>query len=86
MQSEAAEAAWLAATEQQCVQNGYLMSRRGCSLPVFASGFAPHRASISRRFGQVRLRAALVRGAGDGAVSRPFSSWTRPILTEMYLG
>jgi hypothetical protein len=30
------------------------MSRRGCSLPANASGFDPHRASISSRFGQVR--------------------------------
>jgi hypothetical protein len=29
------------------------MSRRGCSLPANASGFDPHRASISSRFGQV---------------------------------
>jgi hypothetical protein len=29
------------------------MSRRGCSLPVNASGFDPHRASITGRFGQV---------------------------------
>jgi hypothetical protein len=28
------------------------MSRRGCSLPANASGFGPHRASISSRFGQ----------------------------------
>jgi hypothetical protein len=28
------------------------MSRRGCSLPANASGFDPHRASISSRFGQ----------------------------------
>jgi hypothetical protein len=29
------------------------MSRRGCSLPANASGFDPHRASITSRFGQV---------------------------------
>jgi hypothetical protein len=29
------------------------MSRRGCSLPANASGFEPHRASITSRFGQV---------------------------------
>jgi hypothetical protein len=29
------------------------MSRRGCGLPANASGVDPHRASISRRFGQV---------------------------------
>eukprot|EP01047_Picozoa_sp_COSAG01_P021537 COSAG01_NODE_1252_length_11052_cov_503.195380_7_plen_114_part_00 len=29
------------------------MSRRGCSLPANASGFDPHRALISSRFGQV---------------------------------
>eukprot|EP01047_Picozoa_sp_COSAG01_P009306 COSAG01_NODE_380_length_17862_cov_20.427212_18_plen_170_part_00 len=34
-------------------KNGYLMSRRGCSLPAIASGFDPHRASITSRFGQV---------------------------------
>jgi exoribonuclease R len=34
-------------------RNGYLMSRRGCSLPANASSFDPHRASITRRFGQV---------------------------------
>jgi hypothetical protein len=28
------------------------MSRRGCSLPANASGFDPHRASITSRFGQ----------------------------------
>jgi hypothetical protein len=32
---------------------GYLMSRRGCSLPANACGLDPHRASISSRFGQV---------------------------------
>jgi hypothetical protein len=36
------------------------MSRRGCSLLANASGFDPHRASISSRFGQV---------VGDGATS-----------------
>eukprot|EP01047_Picozoa_sp_COSAG01_P049927 COSAG01_NODE_4995_length_4559_cov_6.424439_2_plen_108_part_00 len=30
----------------------YLMTRRGCSLPANASGFDPHRASITSRFGQ----------------------------------
>jgi hypothetical protein len=39
------------------------MSRRGCSLPANASGFDPHRASISRRFGQVRWGLA----PGDAA-------------------
>jgi hypothetical protein len=29
------------------------MSRRGCSLPANASGFDPHRASLTGRFGQV---------------------------------
>jgi hypothetical protein len=29
------------------------MSRRGCSLPANVSGFDPHRASITSRFGQV---------------------------------
>jgi hypothetical protein len=32
-----------------------LLSRRGCSLPANASGFDPHRASISIRFGQVKF-------------------------------
>jgi hypothetical protein len=31
------------------------MTRRGCSLPANASGFDPHRASITSRFGQVVL-------------------------------
>jgi hypothetical protein len=35
-----------------------LMSRRGCSLPANASGFDPHRASVSSRFGQVSEEAA----------------------------
>jgi|EP01047_Picozoa_sp_COSAG01_P062730 hypothetical protein len=29
------------------------MSRCGCSLPANASGFDPHRASVTSRFGQV---------------------------------
>jgi hypothetical protein len=33
------------------------MGRRGCSLPANASGFDPHRASISSRFGQVSVAA-----------------------------
>jgi hypothetical protein len=37
------------------------MRRRGCSLPASASGFEPHRASISSRFGQVP-RAGVPRG------------------------
>eukprot|EP01047_Picozoa_sp_COSAG01_P032578 COSAG01_NODE_2361_length_7832_cov_12.919447_3_plen_88_part_00 len=37
------------------------MSRRGCSLPANASGFEPHRASISSRFGQVTQAAAQAR-------------------------
>jgi|EP01049_Picozoa_sp_SAG25_P008393 hypothetical protein len=46
------------------------MSRRGCSLPANASGFDPHRASISSRFGQelseldVELILALLRCCG----------------------
>jgi hypothetical protein len=39
---------------------GYLMSRRGCSLPANASGFDPHRASISSRSGQVCAALASV--------------------------
>jgi hypothetical protein len=45
------------------------MSRRGCSLSVNASGFDPHRASISSRFGQVTGGAAL-RARLDDLVAR----------------
>jgi hypothetical protein len=42
------------------------MSRRGCSLPANASGFDPHRASITSRFGQVTLQLC---GTGESCGS-----------------
>jgi hypothetical protein len=56
-------------------QNGYLLSRRGRSLPASVSGFDTHRASISSRF-DCRLDAA--RGMcflhGKGIVHRDLKS------------
>jgi hypothetical protein len=44
------------------------MSRRGCSLPANVSGCDPHRASISSRFGQVRLADHQHLGASSSTV------------------
>jgi hypothetical protein len=48
------------------------MSRRGCSLPENASGFDPHRTSISSRFGQVRTPAQ-----NELVTSSEFVVWMR---------
>jgi hypothetical protein len=46
-------------------QNGYLLSRRGRSLPANASGSDTHRDSLSSRCAQVEMEetAAILRGA-----------------------
>jgi hypothetical protein len=44
------DAGGAASSRQQVSQNGYLLSRRGRSLPANASGFDTHRDSISSRF------------------------------------
>jgi hypothetical protein len=56
-----------------------LLSRRGCSLPANASGVAPHRASITSRFGQVSI---LMRYS-IYAAPVPFAACTTDIIETM---
>jgi hypothetical protein len=51
-------------------QNGYLMGRRGCSLPANVSGFDPHRASMTSRFKSLRLSSRGCRRSGHHWPSR----------------
>jgi hypothetical protein len=45
-------------------QHGWLLSRRGCSLPASASGLDTHRDAITRRFGTQLAKIQAEFGAG----------------------
>jgi hypothetical protein len=81
------------ATAAAVSRRARLVSRRGCSVPANASGFAPHRAPISSRFGfgqvsPTAIWAQLTAGFGSalpaahGAFSLLAASLSRETLAD----